>query len=184
MPAHKIPLEIRFWRNVNKTETCWLWTGYKGADGYGRIYVAPKVCRAPRVSYEMHVGPIPDGLFVCHHCDTPACIRPDHLFLGDCAANMADMWRKGRYKTGDAHWTHIKPECLSKGETHHAKRRPETVVRGEKHGGAKLNEAKVREIRRLYADEGIGLSELGRRYGVTPQLIQHVVRRTAWRHVE
>jgi hypothetical protein len=74
---------------------CWLWTAGKH-DGYGRITVDERGYFAHRWSYEYHVGPIPDGLLVLHHCDTPACVNPEHVFVGTQADNMADMVAKGR----------------------------------------------------------------------------------------
>lgn len=66
--------------------------------GYGVIYFNGRQTYTHRVSYELHVGPIPDGLFILHRCDVPACVNPDHLFVGSAADNVADMMAKGRHR--------------------------------------------------------------------------------------
>ena len=96
-----LPAEVRFWRQVNKTDGCWLWTGHPMKHGgYGAIGVIyggkTRMIRAHRFSWEIHNGPIPTGLCVLHSCDTPLCVRPDHLFLGTQQENLEDMRRKGR----------------------------------------------------------------------------------------
>ncbi len=94
------PASIRLFRHVVKTDSCWLWIGAKDSKGYGRMTVDRKSAGCHRVSYEIHNGEIPRGLSVCHRCDVPACIRPDHLFVGTMAENMADMTEKGRSTRG------------------------------------------------------------------------------------
>ena len=88
----------RFWRKVSRGDGCWLWTGSTLPAGYGQIDQRG----AHRVSYEIHFGPIPDGMHVCHKCDVPACVRPDHLFLGTPLDNMRDKIAKGRDTRGEA----------------------------------------------------------------------------------
>ena len=74
---------------------CWNWIGGKSKN-YGALTFNKKSYRAHRVSYQIFKGEIPEQMLVCHHCDNPACINPDHLFLGSWSDNMKDAWEKGR----------------------------------------------------------------------------------------
>lgn len=87
----------RFWSKVDRSGDCWTWTASRTRHGYGRIGLGhDRVETAHRVSWMLANGPIPEGVFVCHRCDNPPCVRPDHLFLGTALDNIRDMIAKGR----------------------------------------------------------------------------------------
>jgi hypothetical protein len=81
---------------------CWIWMGaIEDERGYGLVYVGAKRTGAHRYSWQLHNGPIPDGVLVCHRCDVPSCVNPDHLFLGSKKDNYDDSRSKGRAYLGD-----------------------------------------------------------------------------------
>lgn len=122
-------IEERFWlKSTPEPNTgCWLWIDRSG-DRYGQFWWGRgrRPARANRMAWELTHGQIPVGMFVCHRCDNPACVNPDHLFLGTCADNVRDMMRKGR---------------------NFAKTKPDSYARGERQGSAKLTGSQVMEIR-------------------------------------
>jgi hypothetical protein len=165
--AYRHKPEPRFWKNVEKGEGCWLWKGLLSA-GYGQLRVGEKQIGAHRYSWELHNGPIPEGLFICHRCDNRRCVRPDHLFLGTCRDNLLDALAKGRIAIGERSVSYT---------------RPETRRRGSQNGLAKLTEEQVGEIRRRYAAGGVTQLSLAQQFGVDRTLISLIVRRKGWKHV-
>lgn len=87
---------------------CWIWTGHIEQNGYGRIsYKGQRGKWVHRMSFAAFKGQIPDGINVCHKCDNPPCVNPDHLFLGNDSENAKDMMRKNRH-----------PLCIQAKKTH------------------------------------------------------------------
>jgi hypothetical protein len=148
------PLENRFWPKVKKSDSCWEWTAAKTVGGYGVIYKNGSNYSAHRASYEINIGPIPDGLFVLHRCDNRSCVRPDHLFLGTSQDNVDDMHAKGR-------------------------RGVRAMPKGVEHARAKLTEAAVLDIR----SGRLSLAEFSRLYGVGETTASLARDGMTWRHV-
>lgn len=88
--------EDRFFQKIEKTKTCWFWKGALNSKGYGSFAVERKSKLAHRYSYELHKGEIPKGMLICHSCDIPKCVNPDHLWAGTASDNAKDMFNKNR----------------------------------------------------------------------------------------
>ena len=135
---------------VDEDTGCWEWQSAKTTDGYGRIFCDSKATLAHRWSYQHHVGEIPKGMCVCHKCDNPGCVNPDHLFIGTAQDNVNDMTAKGR--------------------SHETK--------GSRNGAAILNEENVRLIKQFLARHTVQMGNkggqcdfLGRWFGVKSNTI-------------
>jgi hypothetical protein len=158
--------------DVRGPNDCWEWTAARFDKGYGAFRLGDKQVKAHRFGYELHVGPIPEGRYVCHTCDNPPCQNPRHWFLGSHADNAADRERKGRGGHPPAG-----PRTLAQKA---AARRGR--ARGERDGNARLTEPQVLEIRARYA-AGERQDRLAAEFGVTQVNISCVVRRKTWRHI-
>jgi len=151
--------KLRFWKFVERRpDGCWLWRGSRDRIGYGHFRsraLASSGVLAHRYSWFIHHGPVLDGLDVCHRCDVPGCVNPQHLFLGTHTDNMRDMFAKKRRR----------------------------ILRGSQLSHAVLTEEDVREIRRKRA-AGASLSELSERFGLAKSNICAIAKRRRWKHVE
>lgn len=150
----------KFWRSVDTTGDCWLWTRSLSTHGYGQQWHNGKLLRSHRIAWLLTHGPIPHGQCVCHTCDNPKCCNPRHLFLGTQRENLRDMVAKGR--------NHVPPAGS---------------WIGTRNVRAKLTPDAVRAIRADYA-AGASLRKLSERFGVAHTAIASVLKRRTWAHVD
>lgn len=161
-----------FWNHVAVGDGCWLWTAglsstERGKD-YGALWFEGHVRRAHVVSWLITNGPLPNGHnCVLHRCDTPRCVRPSHLFTGTRAINNADRDAKGR----------CKPPC---GEANGSRLHPESRPRRTQHALAKLDDAKVAEIRAAYLQGALQV-DLAKRFGIHQTHVSRLVRGVSWK---
>lgn len=152
------PIEKRFHDfHMPVTETgCWLWTGKLDRSGYGYLVHDERPRRAHRMSWKLHVGPIPEGLHVCHRCDVRSCVNPAHLFLGTARDNIRDCWAKGRGSLAARKADGSMPTRLTR----------DAVV----------------TIRERCA-AGARQADVAREFGIVPSYVWQIVHRYVWGHV-
>lgn len=144
----------RFMRRVRKDiGGCWMWVGARKPTGYGNFYLAGKHVNAHKAAWLLFKGEITNGLVVCHSCDVPSCVNPEHLFIGTHLENMQDMRAKGRS--------------------------PKRDHRGTRNGRAKLSESDALHIR---ADPR-PTQQIANEFGVCYQTIWKLRRGHAWSHL-
>ena len=169
------PVEELFWAKVHKAEGdgCWLWMGAKTQEGYGvftyRLEAGIRTTIfAHRFSMFLKIRlPLPERHVVCHHCDNPGCVRPDHLFHGTVRENAIDAQQKGRLAFGSRNGTHTKPWRL---------------LKGEQNPQSKVTEAMVLAIRAAAA-QGTSGRALARQFGISPSQVSNILLGRQWRHV-
>lgn len=158
MHAKRTP-ETRFWAKVrvigHEPNDCWMWTACVARNGYGLFNDGKRTVLAHRWSFAHAHGDLPPGSLVCHACDTPACVRPDHLFLGDHVSNAADMVAKGR-----ASW-----------------QQPGTAW------STKLDARMVAVMRYLYHERGVPFWWLAQWFPVPHLSVKQIVTGVTWKHV-
>ena len=149
--------EQEFWEHVDKAPgQCWTWQGNLDSHGYASCHFDGRKRQAYRVMWELVCGPIPDGLCVCHSCDNPKGVNPDHLWLGTRSQNTLDRVHKGRCSG---------PRGI---EQHDAKLTPESVT----------------ALRKQYAKGGVTQRELARKYGMSQAAVARAILGQTWRHIE
>lgn len=154
---------------VDAKSGCWLWTAAVCSGGYGCIgeSITRKILPAHRVSWELHNGLVPSGLWVLHKCDVRRCVNPDHLFLGTVKDNGSDMAAKGRSLKGRS----IGPQ-KNPGK--------DFAARGGAHYRAKFSETDALEILKS-KERG---ADLAAKFGVAPSAISKIRSRKSWKHLE
>lgn len=174
--GRQLPVD-RFMQKVAISDECWLWTASTMGNGYGQFNLYGKKVYAHRASYQFFIGPVDDGLKVRHTCDTPRCVRPDHLKLGTQKENVADMLERGRA------WVWTKPERLARGDRNGMRTQPHRrpCVTGVRNGQARLNPEQVEQIRSRYTAGGITQAALAREYGVHPTAVFKIIHRLRWK---
>lgn len=151
-PSEREKLVERFWSQIQKSSSCWLWQGALQTNGYGTIWVGrahSSRVGVHRLAYELARGAIPPKLLVLHRCDVKNCVRPSHLRIGTHQANTTDAQEKGR------------------------------LASGERNGGAKLTWAQVNRIRELH-DRGAQLEWLHLDFRVSRAAIRRIIQRESW----
>ena len=191
-PVLTVKTIARFWAFVTKGSGCWLWGGSyfrlkdrKSEQWYGRFSLKNRWMGAHVVSWLIHVGPVPEGEVVAHACDTPGCVRPDHLFTGTQAENLMDCRVKGRRAPceGQGHWTRRKPEAVPSGASSFSAQHPERLLRGVALPQSKLTPDKVRRIRRLLK-RGSTQDKVATLFGIHRTAVSAIAVGRNWRHVQ
>jgi len=217
IPIHNLEIsernKINFWNKVDKNGPlpdqsnphyaglgqCWVWKASCDSNGYGIIAIQRRMRKAHRVSWMISFGDALENMCVCHRCDNPLCINPQHLFLGTLKDNAQDRESKGRGNQlsgddhplrkdpsraarGDANGARVHRDRMPRGERNGTILHPECLLRGEDNNKAKLTAEQVVTIRLRHAT-GEKCANLANEFGVCYTNIRRIVTRTTWAHV-
>lgn len=171
----------RFWASVEKTDECWLWRGHLGVvPKWGERYGIFTVCAPTKKSYGAHKyaymitrGIVPKGIVVCHECDNPICVRPDHLFLGTHVDNAQDSLAKGRRPLGAKHWTHKQPDRAKRIFVENIRKADKF---GEKNPFAKLTEDQAYHVYKLRFYKIASIKEVCAKFSVCKSSVLNLMR--------
>lgn len=166
-------IKEKFLSRVSIDETgCWLWAAGKTGQGYGAFAIDGRNRPAHRVSFELFKGKIPEGIFVCHKCDIPACVNPDHLFLGTHQDNMDDRSKKGR--TPPLPNTHSNQEWNLK--------RIRSMPKGADNTATRYTDEQVLQVHEL-RKTGIGPKPISEALGLPEMFVQDIIYGRARRYL-
>jgi hypothetical protein len=193
-PIKKESIDNFYSKIIVQKNGCHIWSGYVNTAGYGRLRINGALILAHRLAMILAGKIIPDGYFVCHHCDSSACCNSDHLYIGTSADNMKDMAAKGRSrnssgknnpmygKFGKKHpaYGHKHTEEFKKKLSLLKKGKPNLSVMGEKNSKAKLKKGHILYIR----NSKLTGVELAKKFNVGTSVISDIRNRKIWRHIE
>lgn len=150
-------LEEAFYSRINfklSSDCCWIWPGAKDRGNYGRLRFKSKDYTAHRASWIVHFGNIEENMLVCHKCDNPPCVNPEHLFLGTPKDNNDDKIKKGR----------------------------QAIFKGEENGCSKLTANEVKEII-AWSKSGIKASIIAHNFNISKLYVYSLVSKVTWKHL-
>lgn len=147
----------RFWAKVDKTNSCWNWTAAKGAKGYGRFKLNGKLVSPHAISYQIHNDDYDSTKDVCHKCDNPSCINPEHLFLGTRTQNVLDSIQKGRWNGNP--------------------------TKGADHPSSKLTDKDVMLIKAILKYSDLNVVQIAKMFSVSLTTIKNIRSKKRWSHI-
>jgi transposase-like protein len=201
----RLPAEKRFLKKIQKTGSCWIYKGKKLKSGYGQFWFKRKNTLAHRTSWIIHKGDIPEGMCVCHSCDNPSCVNPNHLWLGTHKENTQDMIKKGRKKIQQKKIPEESRQVIIdlylQGNTTRSLAKqfnvnlrtigrilrtkiPAENQEGENNFKSILTEQEVIEMRKMYRPRKMGYHKISKKFGVAKSTAMKAIKGVTWKCLE